>query len=245
MRHLVDQELAFGTDVLATAEAKVFFRRWRKRDWKQRKAWTKVRKDKYVIGDKEILGSALISGIRRHLLEIQRNLCCYCQRELQGIAYARPVEHILSKKDYPQYAFHYRNLAVSCFDCNLKKSHHNWTKWPKGRRRYVSARRCKEFFHPRYHSYDEHIHFIRMRTNGASISAYVGVTRQGRNLCTNLLADSARREVALTANPRLEAALFSLRADVQMLENSALNQDLERFLEKLEGMVLATGAGIP
>lgn len=117
----------------------------------------------------------------------QEPRCCYCKRWLLNHASAAPIEHVLSRDTYPQFALQPRNLAIACVDCNSVKGKADWGKFSGPYERYPTPE-TMDFFHPRYHRYDEHIRFIRMETNRQEVVSYHGLTPQGQHLCTQLLS---------------------------------------------------------
>lgn len=227
-------ERDFGSKVLTTPQARVFYRSWRRRAITHPKTWTEIRDAKFSVGAKEYPGTSVISGLRAHLVALQKERCCYCRRHLDGTAYGRQLDHILPKHIYRRFTFSYRNLAVSCYNCNHSKRGDNWSTWPATRRRYITARGCGSFFHARFHDYDAHIRYVLLDTNGASISIYAGLTPQGRHLCANLLNKSAKRTLTTSANPRFSAAMDKLRAQVGQMAATADDSKLMDFMEALE-----------
>jgi uncharacterized protein (TIGR02646 family) len=239
MVELLNQaEREFGIKVLSSQAARAFYRTWRRGAGGSSKAWSQIRDAAYFDAGKKVVGVALVSALRQHLSDLQSGRCCYCRRALQGIAYAQPIEHVLSRTHYPQYTFFYRNLALSCFDCNHSKKAKNWTSWPKGRRNYLPLHRCGQFFHPRLHKYDEHVRFVRLETNGAAISFYVGLTTQGKQICRDLLQHTAGRELAVSANERIAQAMEKLKVQVDRVQSAKTAEDLATFIEALDELAL-------
>lgn len=59
--------------------------------------------------------------IKEHHQNIQKKLCCYCQRDtLDEFTYVLDIEHILPKSKYPKHTFDIWNLSVSCKRCNMQ-----------------------------------------------------------------------------------------------------------------------------
>lgn len=232
--NLADAERAFTARALKAKESRAFFRQWRRASGTCDKAWSNIRTAEFTVGGKSFTGAGLITKLRDHLVSLQDGRCCYCRRTLQGIAYAKPIDHVLPQAVFPRYTFHYRNLAVACFDCNKVKSDDDWSGWGASRRRYITERSCRNFFHPRYHRYDDHVRYLHVATNGASLSVYFGLTQQGRSLCANLLHKSAGRQLALTANARLDGAVLKIGHQIEAMERQAVAGRLEDFLDALE-----------
>ncbi len=225
-----------GKNVLTKVEARVFYRKWRKIATSTAGTWSAIRDEKFTVAGKEMSGKSVISALRSQLAAMQNERCCYCQRHLDGIAYARPIEHILPKDFYKQFTFRYRNLAVACFNCNKAKSNRNWSDWPKECTDYPKQNNCVGFFHPRFHEYKTHIRYFHIETNDASISAYAGLTPQGQHLCAELLSKSSKRTLEVSANPRFSVAMNKLRGQVQ---NMATTQDDTKLLDFMEALELA------
>ncbi|MFH6838007.1 HNH endonuclease [Providencia sp. 2024EL-00732] len=235
MNQLVIAEIDFGMNVLTSVEARAFYRTWRKLAPNRAGSWSAIRDATFTVaGKKKWTGVDVMSALRDHLAALQDDRCCYCRRRLGGIAYARPIEHILPKNIYGQYTFTYRNLAVACFDCNHVKSKANWSDWPQNRRGYLNEKCCNSFFHARFHDYDSHVRYLHLETNGASISIYAGLTPQGRHLCVQLLRKSSERILAESANPRFSATMSKLRGQVQQMAVATDDTKLLDFMEALE-----------
>lgn len=234
MRALKISERDFGRNVLKSQEARAFYRAWRKCAVSEAGTWAAIREASFTISGTKHFGKAIITDLRGHLAAQQGERCCYCRRRLDGIAYARPIEHILPQHIYGQYTFCYRNLAVACFDCNHTKRNHNWSTWPTARRQYIPERSCGGFFHARLHDYDAHIRYLHLETNGAYICVYTGLTPQGRKLCTDLLNKSAARTLSTSANSRFAAAMDKLRIQVGQMASAHDESRLMEFMEALE-----------
>lgn len=231
---LATHERTFFATHLPSPEARAFFRRWRRDASTKAGTWEDIRDADFVVNGKKYKGIVLIRKLREHLIRLQGGLCCYCRQTLQGIAWASQIEHILPIQTFRRFTFYYRNLAVACYDCNHEKSSDEWSGWKPRRRRYIPSKRCRKFFHPRYHDYDDHVEYLHIATNGARLSVYFGKTEQGKRLCVDLLHKIAGKQVALSSNRRLEDALTRIRSRVQELDNHAVAGDLANFLNALE-----------
>lgn len=69
--------------------------------------------------------NALKAYIKEHYSILQEDVCCYCKINLRHGGYGEPIEHIVPKKDRPQWMFLPINLALSCYPCNTKKNADN------------------------------------------------------------------------------------------------------------------------
>ncbi|MGU9560605.1 hypothetical protein ACQXW1_17760, partial [Lactiplantibacillus pentosus] len=77
-------ERDFGEKVLASKEARMCFRHWRKTATTKLNAWSAIRKATFSAAGKEIYGSILIAGLRKQLVAAQAGRCCYCRNQLEG-----------------------------------------------------------------------------------------------------------------------------------------------------------------
>lgn len=162
-------------------------------------------------GEKRPIGAEIVSALRRHLANLQGTRCCYCRRWLQNIAHARPVEHILSRDDYPQFSLHYRNLALACRDCNQQKTNKKWTTLDPATETYPAPDNVNDYFHPRLHVFDSHIRYVRIETNDAAIAIYQGLTEQGRQLCRDHLKKISQVDALFRNNRQLSGAIERLQ----------------------------------
>lgn len=188
-----------------------------------------------------ITGSSIKAAFRRRLLELQGGRCCYCHRWLVSTAYAKPIEHILPRRHYPQFSVEFWNLAVACSDCNGAKTDEVWGAISTARRRYPRAREFADAFHPRFHRYDDHVRYMRLETNVSAVVLFTGLTPQGQHLCRSLLHRVAAKETLVENNPALAPALdqirsFGAKAEGMRLKRfeafqEALNQSVMRLLE--------------
>lgn len=188
-----------------------------------------------------INGAAIKAAFRRRLLELQGGRCCYCRRWLVGTAYAKPIEHVLPRRHYPQFSVEFWNLAVACTDCNSIKTDDVWGTVSLSQRRYPRARDFTDAFHPRFHRYDDHVRYARLETTFSSVVLFTGVTVQGMHLCRSLLHRIAAKETLVKNNPELEPAVEQIRNFESKAEGlrltrldafcSALDQSILRLLE--------------
>ena len=175
-------------------------------------------------------GAEIVSALRKHLTDLQGSRCCYCRRWLQNVAYARPVEHVLSRDDYPQFSLHYWNLALACRDCNQVKSNKKWTSLPVTADEYPID--AHDYFHPRIHFFDAHIRYVRVETNDASIAIYQGITEQGRQLCREHLKKISQVDALFRNNRQISSAIERLQA-VGDMPNKEATTKLGEFIDTL------------
>jgi len=184
-----------------------------------------------------INGAAIKSAFRRRLLELQGGRCCYCRRWLVGTAYAKPIEHVLPRRHYPQFSIEFWNLAVACTDCNSVKTDDVWGTIAMTRRRYPRAWEFTEAFHPRFHRYDDHVRYARLETNLSSVVLFTGMTIQGRHLCRSLLHRIAAKETLVKNNPDLAPAVDQIRSFESKAEGLRLTR-LDAFCTALDQSIL-------
>lgn len=146
---------------------------------------------------------ALKALLRERLKAHQEPRCCYCKRWLLNTAYASPIEHVLPRDIYPEFALHPRNLAIACYDCNQLKTADDWGSFSGPNLKYPRRQATVHFYHPRYHRYDEHICYMRIENNRLQFVTYRGLTPQGRHLCVNLLCRVVGRESLQRSTPEL------------------------------------------
>jgi len=188
-----------------------------------------------------ITGAAIKSAFRRRLLELQGGRCCYCRRWLVSTAYAKPIEHVLPRRHYPQFSVEFWNVAVACSDCNHAKTDDMWGTIAVMRRRYPRVQEFREVFHPRFHRYDDHVRYVRLETNLSVVVMFTGLTPQGRHLCSSLLHRIAAKETVVKNNPALAPSIdqirsFESKAEGLRLANfdafrAALDRSILRLLE--------------
>ena len=186
-----------------------------------------------------INGSSIKSAFRKYLLKEQGGRCCYCRRWLVNTAYAKPIEHVLPRAQYPQYSIDFWNLAVACTDCNSIKTDNAWGAVPNTNRKYPDPLHFLDAFHPRFHRYDDHIRYARIETNSSSVVLYTGLSTQGRQLCSVLLHKVAAKETLVKNNPVLAPAIaeilnFGARAQgFEMAGFEAFREALDRSVLRL------------
>ncbi|NBB33345.1 hypothetical protein Q1W70_23240 [Pseudomonas kielensis] len=185
------------------------------------------------LGDTDNAVSKNLKAILRdHLKARQEPRCCYCKRWLINNAHASPIEHILPRDDYPQFALHTRNLAIACNDCNAMKANDDWGKSTGPHERYPLPA-AMSFFHPFYHRYDDHIRFVRMETNRQELVTYQGLTPQGRQLCTALLSKVVGKQNLKRNCPQLANWLRPLD-ELDVDRQSPTRPALQAFLAAVE-----------
>ncbi|CAM2883827.1 HNH endonuclease [Pseudomonas fluorescens] len=185
-----------------------------------------------------VTGKLLRKHLRDFLEEEQAHKCCYCQRPLVNISNAKPIEHILPRQPFVQHSFHLWNLAVACFDCNHAKSNDCWI--DPALSAVAAYPKPQDFigcYHPRFHTYDEHIKFVRVQTNTVNISLYIGRTEQGQNLCKKLLKTVSAKDILLSSNLHLKQSLQKLHYHMPSLNGRAAIA-VDEFNEALAGITL-------
>ena len=98
-------------------------------------------------------------NIISHLRVQQNNLCCYCKYQLGFDIKHVDIEHIIPKSEYSKFTFKTLNLALSCPQCNTKKStkpvlHNAIVNYP------VNGTNFK-IIHAHYDDYSNHIDILQ------------------------------------------------------------------------------------
>lgn len=66
--------------------------------------------------EKSSEGKALRANIRKHMINTQKGVCCYCCKSVDEEDTHN--EHIKPRDSFPQYSMDYNNLLVSCNNPN-------------------------------------------------------------------------------------------------------------------------------
>lgn len=189
------------------------------------------------LGDGKNVGcKELKAELRRYLKARQEPRCCYCKRWLLNNAHASPIEHVLPRKTYPQFALRMRNLMIACVDCNGLKTNDDWGLFPGPHDAYPQPQ-LMLFFHPRYHSYDEHVRYVRVETNQQEFVTYHGLTPEGRHLCAELLSKVVGKQNLRRSYPQLEGWL-RVMAEHDADPQSAARPALEAFRETMDKAIV-------
>jgi len=156
--------------------------------------WKTFHNTKWSTPKGDIKGAEILSALRDHLTALQKKQCCYCAKSLLKGGYASPIEHVLSRTDYPRFSLHFWNLAVACERCNRLKRDTPGQIFPANVVDYPEPEAFSEQFHPRLHPFDDHVRFASVASNRFRYTFYVGQSEQGRNLVTALLFRAAQEE---------------------------------------------------
>lgn len=182
----------------------VIYGLWRKARREKIDVWSELTSIKHLPSKEKVNGSAIKHAFRKYLDTRQSGRCCYCRQWLANSGHAKPIDHVLPKGEYPQFSLHFWNLAVACTDCNLAKLEDVWGSVGKDAFVYPTYEAYADMFHPRFHSYDDHVRYVFVETNSGSIALYEGLTVQGKHLCLNLLNKVATKRALLGNNPELQ-----------------------------------------
>lgn len=174
----------------------------------------------------------LKATLRKSLKSRQEPRCCYCKRWLINNAHASPIEHVLPRKVYPQFALRARNLAIACNDCNALKTDDDWGQFAEPHLLYPTPTHMS-FFHPRYHPYDEHIRYLRVETNQQEFVTYHGLTPQGRHLCAELLSKVVGKQNLRRSYPQLSGWVRTLD-ELDAEQQSPHRPALQSFREAMD-----------
>lgn len=102
--------------------------------------------------------------IKKHYSIFQDNKCAYCRLPINFGGYGEPIEHIVPKSHKNFWMFHPRNLCLSCYGCNTKKSNKNilvngYLKYSKAYKNYPLNSKDFLIVHPHFDNYAKHIKF--------------------------------------------------------------------------------------
>ena len=183
-----------------------------------------------------ITGPKIKQALRKFLISQQGHECCYCRRWLLNNAYASPIEHILPRDIYPEFALHFWNLAVACTACNSAKTADDWGMFAPPYVSYPIPEKSGHFFHPRFHQFNQHVRFVRVETNDVKLIAYVGITAQGKHLCSSLLSKVVGKEQLYRNTPVL-TEFECLMRDYDTSADAPDRPALQAFQEALQGVV--------
>lgn len=100
--------------------------------------------------------------IRFHHSVVQDDLCAYCRSPIRFNGYGEPIEHIVPKSHKPGWMLHPKNLCLSCYGCNTKKSQADTLVGGKAAysKKYADyPKTSAEFtiFHPHYDKFSHHL----------------------------------------------------------------------------------------
>jgi hypothetical protein len=191
----------------------------------------------------ELLGKDMVKALRAHLANAQGDRCCYCRKLMPNTGHARPIEHVLNRSLWPQFSLFYWNLALACYDCNSLKGVKRWIDSPNHLRNYPADTGFCANYHPRYHSYDKHVKYSRIESNGINLSIYLGLTPQGRKLCIDLLYETARLDALKSNNQQIVDAIKVLQ-EFSQREDTASLQYLTKFIDSLITSILKTAGSL-
>ena len=100
------------------------------------------------------------NNMRDDMYNKQNKLCAYCRIHLPSGCVHFHREHIVYKKDHPQWIFLPENLCVVCPCCNEYKGATEVLVNPKTHR-YPKSSRGFKIIHPLYDRYSDHIELIK------------------------------------------------------------------------------------
>ena len=175
-------------------------------------------------------GKEIFDDIKRkiipHLRAEQDNKCCYCKRKLGFDIREVEIEHIIPKSTHLKFAFHSRNLALSCPGCNTKKStkavlNGNITSYP----------RTSEVFkivHAHYDSYPEHI-----RIDNESV--YIAQSSKGSETIT--ICELFRLNIVEANMKKFTAGKQSVLAQLTEAIRTGTPEELTSFIEEIKQLL--------
>jgi 5-methylcytosine-specific restriction endonuclease McrA len=188
-----------------------------------------------------IKGSEIQSALRDHLAKLQKGRCCYCGQSLLKGGYARPIEHVLSRKDHPRYSLHFWNVAVACERCNRIKLDKYGSSFKKNRKHYPEPAEFTHQYHPRFHPHKMHLRSAGVSTDEFRYTFYIGLSDQGRSLVDSVLAEAALEEALESNDPALAGSVEKIRAFIQGQSRSAVGK-VEAFQQALAKLLVSQAA---
>lgn len=171
------------------------------------------------------------ANIKRYYCPKQKQLCAYCQTELEHECHSEHIEHIVDKSFRPQWMFEPYNLALSCRQCNTYKTtkqvltifSRNAIVLPIGSRYYIIC-------HPHFDEFDDHFEliddlFIKAKNNykGQNTIEICGLWRP-------LYMDRRARHLAIKKSDRsIKAAHHAQKVDIPTSERLAFLQYVDKL----------------
>lgn len=189
----------------------------------------------------DIKGSEILSALRDHLAKLQKGRCCYCGQTLLKGGYARPIEHVLSRKDHPRYSLHFWNVAVACERCNRIKLDKCGSTFKKNRKHYPKPTEFTHQYHPRFHPYEKHLKSAAVSTDQFRYTFYVGLTDQGRILVDSVLAEAALEDALESNDLALAGSAEKIRTFIRAQSRSAVDK-VEAFQQALAKLLVSQAA---
>ncbi|MBI6190160.1 hypothetical protein JEP98_13465 [Providencia rettgeri] len=195
--------------------------------------WEDLREESHAKTDDSprVEGTEIIKKLRRFLAEKQNERCCYCQRYMFNIAYSRPIEHILPRDTFPKFSLVMKNLAVACYDCNLRKTNSIWWDNIDQNSNYPDESQLQNAFHYNYHLYNEHISWLNYSTNNFSFSAYLALTPIGKKLYFDLLENISKTDILFSRNDEIRESIENIK---QLNESISDNNKIKDFISELQ-----------
>lgn len=172
-------------------------------------------------------GKEIFDDIKRkiiqHLRAEQDNKCCYCKQELGFDIREVEIEHIIPKSTHSKFAFHDRNLALSCPGCNTKKStkavlNSNITFYPR-------TSTVFKIVHAHYDSYPEHI-----RIDDESV--YIALSSKGSETIT--ICELFRLNIVEANMKKFAAGKQSVLAQLTEAIRTSTSEELSSFIEEIK-----------
>lgn len=160
------------------------------------------------------VGHRIYKAITSHIHGLSPR-CGYCQDRIFHESNGN-VDHILPAAIYPQFTFEYLNLVRACVTCNMLKLDDDYYELVPANGNTYSARvNAVKCFHPRNHSFSDHVERLIVQTNHLHFRAYLGKTPEGVKICSLLLKRVSEFEVKATVNPGVADAARKLNSVLQ------------------------------
>lgn len=206
-----------------------------------RDVWDEIYKSVWSGRYTEIKGSGIMSALRDHLASLQSENCCYCWQPLLKGGYSRQIEHVLPRNVYGRFSFHFWNVAVACERCNRIKRAKGYQPIAVTSTDYPNHLAFTDYFHPRFHTYREHVTFVEIACADYRYIVYVGQTKQGRKLVEDVLIDAALEMTRESTDADVHAAIERIRAGARKYGTAGV--DAIRQFEEALREAIDQGAG--
>lgn len=179
-------------------------------------------------------------NIRQHLKQQQYKRCAFCRCKVnEGTSYSN-LEHLISKKDYPQFKTYPKNLVYSCWPCNQSKRKELTVK-NLGKEVKVFPNNKEDFIivNPYFDNYEDNIDFeeniiIRAKSEkGKNTIIFYNLYRPG-------LAEARAEELKLDKEKTKRNLLYMLSKIIELNnddENNTINY-IQQVLNEMPNWVI-------
>lgn len=172
--------------------------------------------------------------IKDYYCKQQKQICAYCQIELEHKCHGDHIEHIVDKSQKPHWQLDPHNLALSCPECNTSKGVKP-TLYNLNNQSLFSPR-SGEYYricHPHYDDYSDHIEFedsffIKPKNNHKGLN-----TIKVCKLYRSMYVDKRMRHRGISKEDRRIQVLNRLEKDISVGERNELFKYVDEILSYL------------